>query len=97
MPVATRARAETMRWRSRRSWSTVALAAVLVLLGACSGPRAPDEAGVYKLGRPYQIEGRWYHPRFDPDYDRVGLASWYGPGFHGRRTASSPCSAVSAS
>jgi rare lipoprotein A len=42
---------------------------------------------VYKLGQPYQIAGRWYYPEFDPDYDQVGIASWYGHAFHGRSTA----------
>jgi rare lipoprotein A len=42
---------------------------------------------VYKLGGPYQIDGRWYYPEFDPDYDRTGIASWYGEPFDGRRTA----------
>ena len=36
---------------------------------------------------PYQIQGRWYYPEYDPNYDRVGVASWYGEPFHGRRTA----------
>jgi len=29
----------------------------------------------------------WYQPHAQPDYDETGVASWYGPGFHGRRTA----------
>lgn len=37
--------------------------------------------------RPYQIRGRWHHPAEDPDYQEVGLASWYGDAFHGRPTA----------
>jgi len=41
----------------------------------------------YKVGKPYQIKGVWYYPREDPNYDRSGIASWYGPPFHGRRTA----------
>ena len=36
---------------------------------------------------PYQIRGHWYHPAEDPDYEEVGMASWYGPGFDGRPTA----------
>lgn len=76
-----------MRRRASSAWSVAVVAAVLALLAACSGSRAPDEVGVYKLGEPYQEGGRWYHPSFDSDYDRIGLASWYGPGFHGRRTA----------
>jgi rare lipoprotein A len=53
-------------------------------LAACSSSSPP---GVYKLGQPYQIQGRWYYPEFDPEYDRVGVASWYGEPFHGRATA----------
>ncbi len=41
----------------------------------------------YKLGKPYQISGVWYYPNYDPNYDRTGVASWYGPKFHGRPTA----------
>lgn len=43
--------------------------------------------GYYKVGRPYQISGRWYYPKEDPTYDRTGMASWYGDKFHGRMTA----------
>ncbi|HJM94313.1 MAG: septal ring lytic transglycosylase RlpA family protein [Alphaproteobacteria bacterium] len=44
-------------------------------------------AGVYKVGKPYEIKGVWYYPREDAQYDRTGIASWYGQKFHGRRTA----------
>jgi rare lipoprotein A len=40
-----------------------------------------------RVGRPYQIGGRWYTPAVHNDYDEIGIASWYGPGFHGRPTA----------
>lgn len=43
--------------------------------------------GVAKIGEPYQVGGRWYFPRAEPDYDRIGVASWYGSDFHGRLTA----------
>jgi rare lipoprotein A len=43
--------------------------------------------GVYKVGTPYQVGGQWYDPREQPEYDRVGIASWYGSDFHGRKTA----------
>ena len=43
--------------------------------------------GEYKVGKPYRVAGQWYRPAADPDYDRVGIASWYGPNFHGKRTA----------
>ena len=61
------------------------IGAALLALAACT-TRAP-EVGIYKLGEPYQIQGRWYFPEFDPAYDRVGVASWYGHPFHGRPTA----------
>ncbi|MDE2112334.1 MAG: septal ring lytic transglycosylase RlpA family protein [Alphaproteobacteria bacterium] len=47
----------------------------------------PPNAGVYKIGNPYQIGGTWYYPREQPDYDETGIASWYGPGFYGHPTA----------
>jgi rare lipoprotein A len=47
----------------------------------------PRGGGRDHLGRPYQIRGQWYHPRKDPDYRAVGMASWYGSAFHGRLTA----------
>jgi rare lipoprotein A len=46
-----------------------------------------DAQGHYKVGEPYQVYGRWYYPAEQPDYDSEGVASWYGPGFHGLRTA----------
>ena len=44
-------------------------------------------SGSYKIGAPYRIGGRWYVPAEDPNYDRSGVASWYGNDFHGRKTA----------
>jgi rare lipoprotein A len=47
----------------------------------------PRGGGREQLGRPYKIKGQWYHPKEDPNYRSVGLASWYGDAFHGRLTA----------
>ncbi len=41
----------------------------------------------YKIGRPYRIAGQWYKPKEQFDLVQSGVASWYGPGFHGRLTA----------
>jgi rare lipoprotein A len=49
---------------------------------------APSQQGAYKVGKPYQVNGTWYTPREDPDYDEVGIASWYGDAFQLRATAS---------
>ena len=43
--------------------------------------QVPPNAGVYKVGDPYQIDNVWYYPREQPDYDETGIASWYGPDF----------------
>jgi len=61
-------------------------------LAACSSSnKTYQSSGVpnptYKVGKPYKVAGKVYRPQADPTYDRVGLASWYGPQFHGRKTA----------
>lgn len=50
------------------------------------GEPVPRGGGTYLVGKPYTIAGRTYYPSEKP-YSRVGLASWYGDAFHGRRTA----------
>ena len=75
---------------------------ILALVGAgvwaCSDRKSPTSrslnqvntqvgGGVYKVGKPYQIASVWYYPEVDYDYEETGIASWYGPGFHGKRTA----------
>lgn len=57
----------------------------LGLLAACSTPSKPS--GQVKVGQPYVVLGKKYYPEYDANYDRVGVASWYGPGFHGKYTA----------
>ena len=37
--------------------------------------------------KPYQINGVWYYPHEDKDYNATGIGSWYGEQFHNRRTA----------
>jgi len=41
----------------------------------------------YKVGNPYQINGAWYYPAENWNYDETGVASWYGPQFDGKLTA----------
>lgn len=47
----------------------------------------PRGGGRDQVGRPYQVRGKWYTPKEDPNYRSAGLASWYGDAFHGRLTA----------
>lgn len=48
---------------------------------------SPAGGPIYKVGKPYQINGIWYYPAVDYDYAETGIASWYGRKFHGRQTA----------
>jgi len=53
------------------------------------GGRAQAQANLpgYKIGAPYQVGGIWYVPKDEPNYDRTGIASWYGDAFHMKATA----------
>lgn len=67
-------------------------ALALALAGCSSTPktaaRNPDDGrGSYRIGKPYVIDGKTYYPAEDFNYSETGIASWYGPGFHGRNTA----------
>jgi rare lipoprotein A len=50
------------------------------------GQPIPRGGGQYLVGKPYTIAGQTYYPS-EKRYAAVGLASWYGEAFHGRRTA----------
>lgn len=71
---------------------------VVLLLAGCSSTQRQAQPGAeatqaspavrgYKVGKPYQIKGVWYYPEVNYNYVEEGVASWYGPGFHGRATA----------
>ena len=75
------------------------LASVLIL-GACAygsvdlgdgkytqASAITGQGGVYKVGNPYKIMGKWYYPKEDYSYSEVGTASWYGKDFHAKKTA----------
>lgn len=51
--------------------------------------QSPQEThkGYFKVGTPYRIEGRKYYPKENYDLVETGMASWYGPNFHGKMTA----------
>lgn len=70
-----------MKWRA-----DLAVLSAATLLAGCATTR-PVVDGAVKIGQPYKIAGRTYVPRDDRSYDKTGLASWYGPGHHGLKTA----------
>ena len=51
------------------------------------GQPVPRGGGTYRVGKPYQVRGKWYEPAHMPGYRARGTASWYGDDFHGRKTA----------
>lgn len=62
------------------------------------GEPVPRGGGFYMVGKPYSIAGRMFFPTDKPRMT-VGLASWYGEAFHGRRTANGEiydCDAITA-
>lgn len=74
------------------------LMASLVLLSGCAEtelvthvaknvPPPAKSQGTFKVGNPYQIEGKWYKPTESYTHEETGIASWYGSEFHGKRTA----------
>ncbi len=77
--------------------SLIVLLALTAVLPACAQLQFGAElakqgkrtaaGGIYKVGKPYKIAGEWYYPRENTKYDNIGIASWYGPKFQGRRTA----------
>lgn len=74
------------------------LVTTAVLLTACAETRfvmhtakrlgeTNKSQGDYKVGKPYKVQGVVYTPEEDMSYDETGIASWYGPNFHGKYTA----------
>jgi rare lipoprotein A len=51
------------------------------------GDPVPKGGGRDMVGKPYTVAGRTYVPYDNARYVSEGLASWYGPEFHGRLTA----------
>jgi rare lipoprotein A len=61
-----------------------------VSVGACGssgGKGGVAQRGAYKVGAPYKIDGVTYTPQEEFNHVETGVASWYGPGFHGKSTA----------
>ncbi len=60
----------------------------MLTLNACNSWRGGVNGAPYKAtSKPYKIRGRWYYPQQHYEYDEMGIASWYGPGFHRNKTA----------
>lgn len=57
---------------------------------ACVVKKTADDPPKGECGPPYKVFGKTYHPlkKIRTGYTQKGLASWYGPGFHGKKTSS---------
>lgn len=75
--------------RPKKHLKHLAAGALIALLAACQQQPVSTSEPItqVKIGKPYVIDGKTYYPEYDPAYDEVGEASWYGPGFHGKYTA----------
>lgn len=69
-----------MRYRLATS-----LVAVSILLCGCASP--DTSVGKFRVGKPYSIAGKTYYPEENYTKEQTGIASWYGPGFDGKKTA----------
>ncbi len=47
----------------------------------------PKGGGRRHVGKPYTVAGRTFHPTEHPRPVQIGVASWYGPKFHRRKTS----------
>jgi len=70
----------------------VAIVSLAAALAACGSPGGKSSSpvaqrGAYKVGAPYKIDGVTYTPQESFNHVETGVASWYGPGFHGKSTA----------
>ncbi len=62
---------------------------ILFVVSLCGCAVSPSFVKTDRSGS-YKIYGKTYHPMkcVKVGYKQDGVASWYGPGFHGRKTAS---------
>ena len=65
----------------------VGLVACALLLAGCGGSRSWRKGGAAGT-KPYTVRGKTYYPlKSAHGFVEEGVASWYGPGFHGKTTA----------
>ncbi|NRA74083.1 MAG: septal ring lytic transglycosylase RlpA family protein [Rickettsiales bacterium] len=68
-------------------WTAVVLAGCVSHRDAFT-TRGENYRGHYKVGKKYKKNNVVYRPKeVKRNYDKVGYASWYGPGFYGKKTA----------
>ncbi len=59
-----------------------------VLMQGCSTRNTGYQNGKYRGTSPYTVRGKTYYPlKSAQNFVETGTASWYGPGFHGKKTS----------
>lgn len=81
-PVAKKSKPKSKEYFSESEYGVKASPRVVA-----EGQPVPKGGGRYMVGNPYEVKGKVYVPKEDPNYNKSGLASWYGSAFHGRYTA----------
>ena len=76
-----------------RKFPTLLILPALLLALALGGCSSKEDSVGYRGGRyrgtkSYTVRGKTYHPyKSARGYSETGIASWYGPGFHGKKTS----------
>lgn len=72
-----------------RAFLLLALVCAALALAGCGGSRSSSwRKGGVTGTKPYTVRGKTYYPlKSAHGFVEEGIASWYGPGFHGKTTA----------
>jgi rare lipoprotein A len=74
----------------KKSLKIAPLLLFVVLAAGCASKIAHvKEDSSKETRKSYTVMGKTYYPMktVNPGYSQQGIASWYGPGFHGKKTA----------
>jgi rare lipoprotein A len=67
-------RGATLGWTARAAM----VAAAGAWMAACAGGPKPETSHASGTMKPYEVNGTWYRPAYQPHYEETGYASWYG-------------------
>ena len=80
--------AETMLRTHRPLLLFLSVLVMAALVQGCSTRNTGYQNGKYRGTSPYTVRGKTYYPlKSAHDFVETGTASWYGPGFHGKKTS----------
>ncbi len=80
--------ADTMNNIRHSLSALLCLLVTAALAGGCSFKNTGYQNGRYRGTKAYTVRGKTYHPlQSARDFVETGVASWYGPGFHGKTTS----------